>query len=211
MNKDNLKEILLQSVLQEDNQVWHPSEYKFFGPSTRALNFSSEVISETITPLISQILELEQMDPEEPIYLYLNTEGGSLTDGLALYDTIKNVSCPVIVIVTGLCASAGLVILSAADYAMATSNSVFFYHQPIISPGPINSVSDMQSLSSHYDYCSTVADDILKKKTKMKKTIWNNNFKDKTSFYFDADKALEFNLIDSLVKSRKVKFKIERG
>lgn len=207
---DNLKEILLQHILQDSSESWHPSEHKYYGPSSRSLNFCSEVSSETITPLISQILHLEESDPESPITLFLNTEGGSLTDGLALYDVIRNVSCPIVIVATGLCASAGLIILSAADYAMATENTVFFYHQPIISQGPINSVADMQSLNSHYDYCSTIADDIIKKKTKMRKSTWNKNFKDKTSFYFTTTEALDFNLINDVVQSRKLKFKIQK-
>ena len=206
----NLKELIVQEVLsQQDIESWHIHETKFFGPTTRALMFTTEVTSKTSAILISQLLHLEELDPEEQITLYLNTEGGSLTDGLAIYDCITNISCPVVIIATGLCASAGLLILSAGDYRAATPNTTFFYHQPILGDSHINSTADMESLNSHYAYCKDKADGIIKKRTKMKKTIWDKHFKDKTSFYFTPEEAIEFKFIDKVMPSRKVKFTIE--
>jgi len=208
----NLKELIVQEVLsQPDLETWFIGETKFFGPSTRALMFTTEVNSETAALIISQLLHLEELDPQEQITLYLNTEGGSLTDGLAIYDCITNLSCPVVIVATGLCASAGLLILSAGDYRAATANTTFFYHQPILGDSHINSSADMESLNNHYAYCKGKADDIIKKRTKMKKTTWDKHFKDKTSFYFTPEEAVEFKFIDKVMPSRKAKFKIEEN
>ena len=208
---DQLKQMVIQNILEEQQshiEVWHPSEIKYFGPDTRAISLCSEITSESVLPVISQLLHLEELSPEDQITLYLNTEGGSLVDALALYDTIKQISCPVIVIATGLCASAGLIILAAADYALASDKTLFFYHQPIFTQGPISSSSDMKSLNLHYEHCAETADEILKKKTKMRKSVWNSHFKDKTSFYFTVSQALEFNFIDKVLPKRKLKFNI---
>jgi ATP-dependent Clp protease, protease subunit len=208
---ENFKQTLLQQLLEPDDlETWDPHEHKYFGPSSRTLAFFGDVNTNGSQLLISQLLHLESMDGEESISILLNTEGGSLTDGLAIYDTIVNISCPVIIMATGLCASAGLLILSAADYKAATANTVFYYHQPILATSAISSTEEAYSLSEHYSHCQTVTDDIIKKRNKISKTQWNKNFQNKTSFYFNTQKALEFKLIDDIIESRKVKFSIKK-
>ena len=207
-----LKQMVIDHIMsQEDISSWMIGESKYFGPSTRSLLFATDVNSDSTSVLISQLLHLEALDEESQITLYLNTEGGSLTDGLAIYDCITSLSCPVVIIATGLCASAGLLILSAGDYRAATPNTTFFYHQPILGDSHINSTADMESLNKHYAYCREKADGIIKKRTKMKKQIWDKNFKDKTSFYFTPEEAIEFKFIDKIMPSRKVKFTVEEA
>jgi len=206
-----LKEALLNDLMQsQDISVTSPYEHRYFGESTRSLSFFGEVETTKAELFISQLLHLEELDPEEPITVFLNTEGGSLMDALAIYDAIRICSCPVIIISTGLCSSAGLLILSAGDFRMATSNTVFFYHQPIVANSTIDSISSMNAFKDHYIYCQEIADNIIKTKTRIKKSIWNKFFEGKTSYYFDALKAYEYNMIDQIVESRKVKFKIKK-
>jgi ATP-dependent Clp protease, protease subunit len=208
---DNVEEIIEEFLNMEEFEVWDPHECKYFGPSTRTLIFFGEVDEDRSKALIGQILHLEQISELEPIKIYLNTQGGSLTEALAIYDIIKQVTCPVVIIATGLCASAGLLILSAGDYKIATLNTVFFYHQPVVSNGPITSTIDMTSFSEHYLYCKETADRIILSSSKMKKSDWNANFKNKTSFYFDVKKAISFNLIDDIIKPKKKNIKITKG
>ena len=155
MNNSDLQKIK-QSFLEDlfstkEIEIWDPHEHKYFGPSTRSLAFYGDVNEERARLLVSQILHLESLSEEEQITIYLNTPGGSLTDGLAIYDVIREVSCPVIVIAQGLCASAGLLIMAAADYKAASKNTIFFYHQPVVSDNSINSMNDMLSFSTHYE------------------------------------------------------------
>ena len=208
---DNLKQLLLQELMSDETiEIWDPHEHKYFGASTRTLSFFGDVNYDRSRLLISQLLHLEELDDVEPIKIFLNTEGGSLTDGLAIYDAITNLSCPVIVIATGICASAGLLILTAADYKMATSNTVFYYHQPVISDSRVCSRQEIESLSEHYLYCQSTTDEIIRKKNRITKAVWNKKFLNKTSFYFNAEKALEFRLINDIMESRKVKFSIAK-
>jgi len=208
---NELKEALLNELIgDQDLHIWDPHEHKYFGPSTRSLAFFGDVNEDRSRLLISQILHLEQLSETEPITIFLNTQGGSLTEGLAIYDIIKQVSCPVIIAATGLCASAGLLILSAGDYKLASPNTIFFYHQPVMSDSSVTSTNDMISFSDHYNNCKEVADNIILKNSKMKKSVWNANFKNKTSFYFNSEQALSFNMINDIVESRKIKFKITK-
>jgi ATP-dependent Clp protease protease subunit len=208
---DDIKEAIISQLMEEsDLSTWDPHEHKFYGPSTRTLAFFGDVNEDRSRLLISQILHLEQLSETDPITIHLNTQGGSLTDGLAIFDTIKQVSCPVIIVTTGLCASAGLLILSGGDYKLSTENTVFFYHQPVMSDSSVTSMNEMISFSDHYQSCKHIADSIILKNSKMKKSIWNANFKNKTSFYFNAEQALSFNLINDIVESRKIKFKITK-
>lgn len=203
------QELLQQLMSVQEIEPWQQFETKYFGPTTRTISFFGPVCKETSYAFISQLLHLAEEDPAEPITVWLNTEGGSLTDGLAIYDTIVNLPSPVLIYATGLCASAGLIILSAGDYRAATASTTFYYHQPVIEENFINSIKDMDELQSYYSASKEKLDQIIKDKTKMKKSVWNKNFEAKTAYYFYADQALEFNLIDKIVESSKLDFELQ--
>ena len=205
MNLDKLDLLKMLFDSSDSSESWMQGETKYFGPSKRSLSFYSDVNRESTLSLTSQLLELDSMS-NEPIRLYINTEGGSLTDGFAIYDAIKNIDSPVVGIVSGLCASAGLIILAACDYRMSTANSIFFYHQPIMPFEMISSKIEINSLNSFYENIQERADNMIKKRAKLKAKDWNRYFKDKTSFYFDADHAEELNIIDSIVLNDKPNF-----
>lgn len=201
---------LLQELLsQGDFDTWNPYEPKLTGPETRTVALFSDVNSNTTLALITQLKHLAEMAPEEPISILLNTEGGALTDALAIYDCITQLSCPVLCLTTGLCASAGLIILSACDYRVATPNTTFFYHEPVCSPSLVSSEEQLEGISKHYLFSKEVSDKLLKKRTGMKAKVWNKNFKNKTNFYFNVTEAEAFNFIDSVTVSDKVDFKID--
>ena len=202
------KDILQQILTMEELEVWHPLEYKYFGPTSRSISLFGEINRDNALLLISQLLHLEEEDSEEPVTIWLNTDGGSVTDGLAIYDAIVNASFPVLVYTTGLCASAGLIILSAADYRYASQSCTFYYHQPVMDHVAVNSGKDMDEVQRYYNYNKDKMDKIIRERAKMKKTVWNKNFQGRTTFYFSSDEALEFKLIDKIAESRKVEFEI---
>ena len=205
MNLDKLD--LLKMILDssQSSESWMQGEIKYFGPSKRSVSFYCDVNRESTLSLTSQLLELDTVN-NEPIRLYINTEGGSLTDGFAIYDAIKNIDSPVVGIVSGICASAGLIILAACDYRMCTDNCIFFYHQPIMPFEMISSKIEINSLNSFYENIQERADNIIKKRAGLKAKDWNKYFKDKTSFYFDSDQAEELKIVDSVVLNEKPKF-----
>ena len=80
-----LKEALLNELMQsQEISVTSPYEHRYFGETTRSLSFFGEVETTKAELFISQLLHLEELDPEEPITVFLNTEGGSLMDALAI-------------------------------------------------------------------------------------------------------------------------------
>tara|TARA_B100000902_G_C27257753_1_gene888873 strand:- start:264 stop:896 length:633 start_codon:yes stop_codon:yes gene_type:complete len=202
--------IISQLLMSNDFESWNCFEPKYYGSDTRTLPFFNNVTKETALLLISQLKHLEELDSESPITIMLNTEGGSLTDGLAIYDTITQLSCPVIVHTLGLCASAGLLILSAGDYRLSSPNTTFYYHQPVMADSMINSMQNMNELNDYYSNCKDITDGIIRARAKIRKSLWTKNFEGKTNFYFDAETALSFNLIDSVTESKKLDYEIEK-
>ena len=100
--------------------------------------FLGEQIDATSAGLVvAQLLFLESEDPDKEIYLYINSPGGSITDGMAIYDTINYIKCPVSTICVGMAASMGAVLLAAGTKGrrMATANAEIMIHQPLISGG----------------------------------------------------------------------------
>jgi ATP-dependent Clp protease, protease subunit len=208
----NLKNQIISTLLEEvgDVETWSLNHPKYFGPDTRTLAIFGEIDNSSAYLIISQLEHLAHLAQDEPITLHLNTEGGSLTDAFAIYDCIVNLPCPVIILATGLCASAGLLILSAADYKMATQSTTFYYHQPIFSqPGIINSAKDMNTLNSYYQFCQTQLNNKIKPNLSISKSHWEKYFKASTGYYFDAAQALKYNFIDKISTSMKLNFQIK--
>lgn len=205
MNLDKMDILKMLFDSPQPSEAWVQGEVKYFGPSKRSLSFYCDVNRESTLSLTSQLLELDS-ESNEPIRIYINTEGGSLTDGFAIFDAIKNIDSPVIGIVSGLCASAGLIILAACDYRMCTNNSIFFYHQPIMPFEMISSKLEINSLNSFYENIQERADSMIKKRANLKAKEWNKHFKDKTSFYFDADQAEDLRIVDSIIYNNKPEY-----
>ena len=133
------------------NESWTPNDILYYGPSSRRVSLFTPIMSETALPLMSQMKELDSRS-NDSILLEINTEGGSVTDSFAIYDCIKNLDSPVIAYTTGLCSSGGLVVLSACDYRITSSNCMFFYHQPIMTPptSVLNSSEAANSIQDSY-------------------------------------------------------------
>ena len=99
----------------------------------RVVFFGTEVRSESANAIVQQLLVLEALDSEKPITLYINSPGGSVVDGMAIYDTIQRIKAPVHAIVSGMAASMGSVILSGCekgDRAIMKHGEVLL-HQPL--------------------------------------------------------------------------------
>lgn len=205
----------LASISQADSDettmkhYWGPRDIKFFGSTSRTIPFFDRIAPDSALYLISQLYELDNIS-DEPIYLLLNTEGGDVDSSFAIYDCIKSLESPVIILTIGLCASGGLIVLAAGDYRISSPNCLFFYHQPIMSEFEVQSTEQARSTESLYTYYQETMDEAIKKKTKISKKLWNENFEGKTSFYFNSKKALEFGFIDELEEPFEKKFKIKR-
>lgn len=99
----------------------------------RIVYLGTQVNNESANALIKQLLYLEAADAEAPITLYLNSPGGSVVDGMAIYDMIRKLSCPVHVVVAGMAASMGAVILSGCEkgHRAILKHGEVLLHQPL--------------------------------------------------------------------------------
>ena len=189
---------IIQS-LQDARECWTPDTLVHYGPGRRNLAFWSDVSQQTVLPIISQIIELEHRE-KAPIKIHLNTDGGSLHAALALYDVMNMVSSEIIITATGMCASAGLILLAAGSKRYCTKNTQFFYHQPIMQSGPeVISTEQMRETASAYLYSQVTYDKIIKDTFGISDDVWSREFEGKISKYFSAEEALRFGLVDKII------------
>lgn len=192
-----VKEII-QSI-QDSRECWTPDTLVHYGPARRNLAFWGDVTQQSVLPIISQIVELEHR-ANEPIKIHLNTDGGSLTAALALYDVMRMVKSEIVITATGMCASAGLIILAGADKRYATKNAQFFYHQPIMQNGPdIISTEQMKEIASAYLYSQVRYDNLVRDRFSIPNSIWNREFEGKISKYFSSSEALQYGMIHKII------------
>lgn len=170
----------------------------------RIILLHDEVNSATASVIVAQLLYLEGQDPDKDIFLYINSPGGSVTDGMAIYDTMQYIKCDVSTICTGMAASMGAFLLSsgAKGKRIALPNSEIMIHQPLISGGGISGqVTDIQIRSKYLQRTKDRLNHILSENTgKDYETICRDTERDN---FMTAEEALEYGLIDKVFKSRK--------
>ena len=166
----------------------------------RIIFLGEEVTDASASVIVAQLLFLESEDPNKDISLYINSPGGSVTAGMAIYDTMKYIKCDVSTICIGMAASMGAFLLAGGTKGkrFALPNAEIMIHQP--SGGSKGQASDMK----------IVADHILKTKDKLNRILAENTGKsldvierdtDRDN-YMSAAKAVEYGLIDSVVSNR---------
>ena len=166
----------------------------------RIIFLGEEVTDVSANLIVAQLLFLESEDPNKDIQLYINSPGGSVTEGMAIYDTMNYVKCDVSTICMGMAASMGAFLLAggAKGKRFALPNAEIMIHQP--SGGARGQATDIQ----------IVADQILRTKQKLNEILAANTGQpleriaadtDRDN-YMTAEEAKEYGLIDELVKSR---------
>ncbi len=163
----------------------------------RIIFLGDEVNDTTASLVVAQMLFLESEDPNKDINLYINSPGGSVTAGMAIYDTMNYVKCDVSTICMGLAASMGAFLLSsgAKGKRMALPNSEIMIHQP--SGGAKGQATEIQ----------IVAENILKIKKKLNEILAANTGQTYEKIaedterdnYMSAEEALEYGLIDKVI------------
>jgi ATP-dependent Clp protease protease subunit len=150
--------------------------------------------------VVAQLLFLEAEDPDKDIQLYINSPGGSVTAGMAIYDTMKFIKCDVSTICIGMAASMGAFLLSggAKGKRMALPNAEIMIHQP--SGGSQGQATEMQIAAEH----------ILKTRKKLNEIMAENTGKSLEEIekaterdnWLTAEEAKEFGLIDEVISHR---------
>ena len=171
--------------------------------SYRIILLHDQVNSATASVVVAQLLYLEGQDPDKDIYLYINSPGGSVSDGMAIYDTMQYIKCDVSTICTGMAASMGAFLLSsgAKGKRIALPNSEIMIHQPLISgSGLSGQVTDIMIHSNYLQRTKERLNRILSENTgKDYETICRDTERDN---FMSADEALEYGLIDKVYRNR---------
>ena len=117
----------------------------------RIIFLGEDVNATSASLVVAQMLFLESEDPDKEIYLYINSPGGSITDGMAIYDTINYVKCPVSTMCVGMAASMGAVLLASGTKGkrFATPNAEIMIHQPLISGGLSGQATEIKIHADH--------------------------------------------------------------
>ena len=166
----------------------------------RIIVLSDEVNDATASIVVAQLLYLEGQDSEKDISLYINSPGGSVTAGMAIYDTMQYIKCDVSTICIGMAASMGAFLLSsgAKGKRFALPNSEIMIHQPL--GGARGQATEIK----------IVADHILKTREKLNKILAENTGKSideiardtERDNYLSAQEALEYGLVDKVIAHR---------
>ena len=166
----------------------------------RIIFLADEVNDQTASLVVAQLLFLESEDPNKDIQLYINSPGGSVTAGMAIYDTMNYIKCDVSTICIGMAASMGAFLLSsgAKGKRLALPNAEVMIHQP--SGGAKGQATEIQ----------IVAENILKTKKKLNEILAKNTGQDyekvvedtERDNFMSAEEAKAYGLIDEIVVSR---------
>ena len=148
--------------------------------------------------VVAQLLYLEAEDQNKEISLYINSPGGSVTAGLAIYDTMRHIKAPVHTIGIGLAASMGSVLLAGGNRRSVLPHTKVMIHQPLISGGLGGRETDINILARDLTETRASISEILAKHTgkslkAIEKAIENDR-------YMNAAQALEFGLCDNIVE-----------
>ncbi len=164
----------------------------------RVIFLGEWIDSAVANTVIAQLLFLEKADAKAPITMYVNSPGGHVTAGLAIYDTMQHIKCPVSTVAVGLAASMGSIILAGWEKGMryALPHAEIMIHQPL--GGAEGQATDIMLAAKHIEKTGNTLYRILAKHTgqtleKIKKDCDRDNF-------MTAEEALAYGLIDKIVK-----------
>lgn len=190
-------------VVEQTN--WGERSYDIYSRllSDRIIFLGEDVNDRSASVITAQMLFLEAQDPEKDIQFYINSPGGSISAGLAIYDTMQYIRCDVSTICLGLAASFGAFLLAggAKGKRMALPNAEIMIHQPAIhGDGVQGQATDIQIVSDHLLRTKKRLNRILAENTG--KTLEEIEAATDRDHYLSAQEALAFGLIDQIIAGR---------
>ena len=201
LEKDSLVPYVIEQTSKGDRS------YDIFSRllKDRILFLGEDVNPTSASLIIAQLLFLESEDPDKEIFLYINSPGGSITDGMGIVDTMNYIKCPVSTICVGLAASFGAVLLANGEKGKryATPNSEILIHQPLIGGqggGISGQATEIKIHADHMIRTREKLNKLLSEKTGQSiETIERDTERD---HYMTAQEALEYGLIDGIMDKR---------
>jgi ATP-dependent Clp protease protease subunit len=167
----------------------------------RIIFVGEPVSSAMVNSIVAQMLFLEKKDPEKDIIMYINTPGGEVYSGMAIYDTMQYIKCDVCTICVGLAASMGSLLLTAGTKGKryALPHSKIMIHQPLISGGGITGqATDIQIEAEEMLKVKKMLNGLIAKHSEQEISKAENDME--RNKWMTAEEALEYGLIDKIIK-----------
>lgn len=166
----------------------------------RIIFLGTEINDDIANVVVAQLLFLESEDPDKGVNLYINSPGGSVSAGMAIYDTMQYVRCPITTICVGQAASMGAVLLAAGEEGrrMALPHSRIMIHQPL--GGARGQASDIEIVAREIAKTKKLLNQILAEHTHQ--SIEKITADSDRDFYMSAAEAKDYGLIDEVVLKR---------
>lgn len=158
----------------------------------------TEINEDSVNSMVMQLLYLEKEDADAEVTFYINSPGGSVQDGLVLYDVMQAVSCPIRTVCMGMAASMGSIIFVAGDKRQMLKHSKVMIHDPLIARTGGSALS-LKTISDNLMKTREITAEIIAKHTgHTSKQILK---KTETDCYFTAQEAVSFGLADEIIGS----------
>ncbi|MDY7012555.1 MAG: ATP-dependent Clp protease proteolytic subunit [Cyanobacteriota bacterium] len=169
----------------------------------RILFLGWEIDDDTANRLVAYMLYLDSEDNSKDIYLYINSPGGSVTAGMAIYDTMQHIRSNVVTICVGLAASMGAFLLAAGTKGkrLALPHSRIMIHQPALSRGLYGQATDISIAAKQILRTRQQMDEILAEKTGQ--TLERIRKDTDRDYYMSAEESQEYGLIDKVIEDTK--------
>lgn len=190
--KNYITPVVIEKNLDGDEKIYNIYSRLLLD---RIIFITDEIDDDMSNAICAQLLFLESQDETAPIKLYINSPGGSVTSGLAIYDTMNLVKCPIHTYCFGQAASMGAFLLAAGDKRYSLPNSRIMIHQP--STVVAGKASDIEISFNEIQTLKNVLNKILAKKTK--KTLKEIEDATNDDNFMSAKEAKKFGLIDAIL------------
>lgn len=184
-----------------DQLAAYQSEMKLL--ENRTIFVSEGINSRVAKTVINHLLALDAQDPGKPIYMYLNSPGGEVNSGFAIYDTMRFIESDVRVVCTGLSASIATIILLGApkDYRMGMINTKFLIHQPLIGGHIQGQASDLEITAKEIIKTRKKINELLSKECGQPlERVEEDTTRD---YWMTSKEALDYGLITKIVSNKK--------
>ena len=194
------KDMLIPMVVEQTNRGERSYDIYSRLLEDRIIFLNGEINDQTANLVIAQLIYLEGKDPDKDIMMYINSPGGSVVSGMAIYDTMNYIKCDVSTICVGLAASMAAILLSsgAKGKRIALPHSEVMIHQPL--GGFSGQASDIKIHAEHMMKTKKLINKILSENTGMPiETIEKDTDRDN---FMSAEEAKKYGLIDSIFATR---------
>ena len=191
--------IITPAILRETSNGLCPFSIQDEMLSRREVLCVSEINRQTVNSLIIQLLHLEKENPDAPITMYINSPGGDVDSGLALYDVMQAISCPITTVCCGIAASMGSILFMSADTRRMLPHSRVMIHDPLAAGSITGPALTIMQHSNDIMKTREILGSIISKHTgKTLEEVYEKTSKDT---YFTASEAIEFGLADEIISS----------